>query len=103
VEKVVKAVMRKWGVRLKFAVLFVTVVALLGMVGTVAAANETDSTNINWTEIGNLISGVTEIFGPIGSLVVAVVPLIILFIIVGFITGLFDGIISGITGALRRI
>jgi len=95
VEEARRRKMRK----LKAAVL--SVLLVLFSVGVAAAEN--DTTNINWTEIGDLISGVTEIFGPIGDLVVAVVPLIILFIVVGFITGLFDGIIGGIQNALRRL
>ena len=72
----------------------------LTVLGTAAAENTT-STSINWTEIGDIIEGAGSIMPSVGNLITAVVPVILLLIVVGFVTGLFDSIIGAISDAFR--
>lgn len=77
--------------------LAIAIATMTGMASPAAA----DSLSINWTEIGNVISGAGSIMPSVGSLIVAVVPILLLLIVVGFVTGLFDGIVGAIQDALR--
>lgn len=73
----------------------------LGLMGT-AAANTTDSSDtINWTMIGDMISGVGGIMPDIANMVTQVVPVILMLIVVGFVIGFFDSIIGAIRDAMR--
>jgi len=77
--------------------LAIAIATMIGMAVPVSA----EELSINWTEIGNVISGAGSIMPSVGSLIVAVVPILLLLIVVGFVTGLFDGIIGAIQDALR--
>ena len=63
-----------------------------------AAAEEM---SVNWTQIGDIIEGAGSIMPSVGSLITAVVPVLLLLIVVGFVTGLFDGIIGAINDSFR--
>ena len=54
---------------------------------------------INWTDNGNVISGVEDIIPSIDNVVTSVVPILILLSVLGFVLGLFDGILSAIKNA----
>jgi len=85
----------------KLAVMLVlTATAFAVLITPAAAANET-SYSINWSALGDLISGVGDLMPSIGNLVVAVVPILLLLIVVGFLVGLFDSIIGAIQDAFR--
>ena len=66
-----------------------------------AAAATNESLSINWTEIGQIVKGAGSIMPSIGSLIVAVVPVVLVLIVVGFVTGIFESIISAIKDAFR--
>jgi hypothetical protein len=68
-----------------------------------AAAATNESLTINWEEIGNIVEGAGSIMPSIGSLIVAVVPVVLVLIVVGFVTGIFESIISAIRDAFRFI
>ena len=57
--------------------------------------------SVNWTQIGDIIEGAGSIMPSVGSLITAVVPVLLLLIVVGFVTGLFDGIIGAINDSFR--
>ncbi len=67
-------------------------VTAAGYVGTAAAALPT----VNWTELGDFVGGVADIFPGILDLVVAILPVVICLAVVGMVSGLFDKIVSGI-------
>lgn len=71
-------------------------------VAPAAAAGEVNGT-IDWTALGEMITGAGQMMPSISSLIIAVVPILILLIIVGFITGLFDAIIGAVRDAMRMI
>jgi len=75
------------------------VLALFGFV-FVSPASAAELT-INWTDIGNVISGVADIMPSIGNVITSVVPILILLAVVGFVLGLFGGILDSITNAFR--
>lgn len=81
----------------KFAVMIVASFVLVAP----AAAADNESYGINWSALGDLISGVGDLMPSIGDLVVAVVPILLLLIVVGFLVGLFDSIIGAIQDAFR--
>jgi len=94
-----KAKLKKTVKKSSAPVFVVLMLTLMALTGTAAAENETLS--VNWTEIGDLISGVGNIMPSIGNLVVAIVPVILILIVVGFVVGIFDSIISAIRDAFR--
>ena len=71
-------------------------------VAPVAAADEVNGT-IDWSALGEMITGAGQMMPSISTLIIAVVPILILLIIVGFITGLFDAIIGAVRDAMRMI
>ncbi len=73
--------------------IFMTVLSIGG-----AAAN---STTMNWTQITDMLSGVTTIFPSIGDMIVAIVPTLMVLAVVGFVLRFFDSIISMIESATR--
>ena len=73
-------------------------VLFVGMFVLAAPASAAELT-INWTDIGNVISGVADIMPSIGNVVTSVVPILILLSVLGFVLGLFDGILSAIKNA----
>jgi len=87
----------KVGRKAKAALLF-----LMGMFVMAAPASAEELT-INWTDIGNVISGVADIMPSIGNVITAVVPILILLAVVGFVLGLFGGILDAITNAFRYL
>lgn len=66
-----------------------------------AAAATNESLSINWTEIGQIVEGAGSIMPSIGSLIVAVVPVVLVLVVVGFVTGIFESIITAIRDAFR--
>lgn len=72
----------------------------VGMFIMAAPASAAELT-INWTDIGNVISGVADIMPSIGNVITAVVPILILLAVVSFVLGLFGGILDSITNAFR--
>ena len=84
---------------IRIASLAVVVVAY-GYVCGVVAANETQP-SVNWTAIGDIIEGAGSIMPSVGSLITAIIPVLLLLIVVGFVTGLFDSIIGAISDAFR--
>jgi hypothetical protein len=58
-------------------------------------------TAINWTPIVDTLTGVPEIFTPLVSIAIAILPLVIIFAVIGFITGLFKDIVTGIGEAFK--
>jgi len=68
------------------------------LVSPVAA--ETNTT-VDWTSLGDMISGAASIFGGINILIMALVPTLILLVIVGFVTGLFDAIVQAVKNAVN--
>jgi hypothetical protein len=83
----------------KIKVLILMIVVNLSVLGVASA--EDNGTSINWTELGELISGVGDLMPSIGQLVIKVVPVLFTLIVVGFITGLLDSIIGAIRDAFR--
>lgn len=58
------------------------------------------NTTVDWTSLGEMISGAATMFPSITTLIMAVVPILILLVIVGFVTGLFDSIIQAVKNAI---
>jgi len=56
---------------------------------------------INWTDMSDLIDGVTTIIPSFGNLIFAVIPLILVVAVASFALGLFDSILDGISSAFR--
>lgn len=69
--------------------------------GAVLAAVQPVAADMNWTPIGNMLEGLSNIMPSVGNLVMAVVPVLITLMVVGFITGLLDGIIDAIRAGTR--
>jgi hypothetical protein len=66
-------------------------IMLMALVSCVSAANET----IDFSSVGTLISGVaTDIIPAMGSLVIAIVPVVMLLAVVSFVVLFFDKILS---------
>ncbi|WP_407282153.1 hypothetical protein V7O61_08375 [Methanolobus sp. WCC1] len=65
------------------------------LVGSASAAT------INWTEMIDLVNGVTGVMPSFGNLIMAAVPIILILSVVGFTTGLFDSILDGISSAFK--
>ncbi len=78
-----------------FAFAFVVCVGYVG----VAAAETNGTVSVNWTSIGDLISGVASIFPSFIDLVSGAVPVIIFMGVIGFVLGFMDEIL----GMIRRI
>jgi len=81
----------------KLAIAMATMIVMVSP----ALAQDNESMSINWTAIGDIIEGAGSIMPSVGSLIVAVVPVLLVLIVVGFVTGLFDGIIGAIQDAFR--
>lgn len=65
------------------------------------AAAETTNSTVDWTSLGDMISGAAGIFSGINVLIIALVPTLILLVIVGFVTGLFDAIVQSVKNAVN--
>jgi len=71
--------------------IFMTVLSIGG------AAAET----MNWTQITDMLAGVTTIFPSISDMIVAIVPTLMVLAVVGFVLRFFDSIIGMIESATR--
>jgi hypothetical protein len=64
--------------------------------------NHTATTYSLWGFLGEeIIGGIVNVIPSIGTLVIAIVPIILLLIVVGFIVGLMDSIIGAVKDAFR--
>ncbi|OPY31178.1 MAG: hypothetical protein A4E28_00025 [Methanocella sp. PtaU1.Bin125] len=57
--------------------------------------------SINWTPVVDMLTGVVDIFAPLLSIMISVVPLILLGSVIGLVTGIFDDLVKGIQGYLK--
>jgi len=72
-----------------------------GLTLTAVAPASAAEISINWTEIGGIIEGAGSIMPSIGSLIVAVVPIMLVLMVLGFVTGLFQSILDAIKSGFK--